>query len=332
MYILKKTTLLAAFAASVLTGSGASPSTAAPGKPLLVPGAVIEVPNSKGKFDFLQVDPVRRRLMAGHKDENTADIFDLKTNKLAARVKTGECCEAIVDVKTGTLYFSLQADKRVAVIDPVTFKETGSISVDGDLDSIFFCPSNRMIYAANDNGEYLWVIDPEAKKVVATIQIPISPELMAFDAARDRLFLNCKGTNEVVVIDIRSNQIIEKWRTLPATGPHGITYDDKFNRLIIAGNGGKMVVLDASDGKLVTEFDINLGVDQTAYDPSLRRVYCAGPEKIGIVQLTDEGAKLVGTVSTGLQGKNVAVDLVSHAVWMVYSDGQSTVAKSWNAN
>jgi DNA-binding beta-propeller fold protein YncE len=330
MSFTNKSTLLAILAATVLTASAATPSAST--KPLLVPGPVIEVPNSKGKFDFLQVDPVRRRLMAGHKDEKTADIFDLKTNKLASRVKTGECCEAIVDVKTGTLFFSLQADKRVAIIDPVTFKETGSIPVEGELDSIFFCPSNRMIYAAHDNGDHLWVIDPEAKKVVATIDIPVSPELMAFDAARDRLFLTCKGTNEVITINIHTNEIIAKWRTLPATGPHGVTYDDKFNRLIIAGNGGKMVVLDATDGSLVTEFDINLGVDQTAYDPSLRRVYCAGPEKIGIVQLTDEGATLIGTISTGLQGKNVAVDPVSHAVWMVYSDGANTYAKSWLPN
>src|SRR5262249_27231998 len=154
------------------------------------------------------------------------------------------------------------------------------------LDSIFFCPNNRLIYAAEDDGERVFVLDPEARRVTTTITIPISPELFAFDPARDRLYLNCKGTNEVVVIDARSNQIIEKWRTLPATGPHGIVYDDKFNRLIIAGNGGKLVVLDATDGKLIQEFDINLGADQLAFDPSLRRVYCAGPEKIGVVQLT----------------------------------------------
>lgn len=301
---------------------------AAEGVPL-VPGPVIEVANSKGNYDFIQVDPVRRRLMVGHKEEGTADFFDLKTNTLLHRLKIGECCEAIVDVKTGTYFLSLQADKRVAIVDPVKFKELASIAVEGELDSIFFCPNNRLIYAAHDNGESLWVIDPENKRVATTIKIPISPELMAFDAARDRLYLTCKGTNEVVVIDTRSNQILAQWRTLPATGPHGIVFDDKFNRLVIAGNGGKLVVLDAAHGKLVTEFDINLGVDQAAYDPSLRRIYCSGPEKIGVVQLTDDGAKFLGTVSTGLKGKNAAVDMVSHAVWTVFSDGDKSYAKSW---
>src|SRR5258708_374363 len=67
----------------------------------LVPGTTIEIPGSQGKFDFLEIDPVKHRLLASHEKDATADIFDLKTNKLLGRVEVGEAMAIAVDQKTG---------------------------------------------------------------------------------------------------------------------------------------------------------------------------------------------------------------------------------------
>src|SRR5476651_1431579 len=90
-------------------------------QPGLKPGASITVSGTPGKFDFLAVDPAAHRLLAGHEKDDTADFFDLDTNKLIARVKVGPCVGVTVDPKTGNYFGSVQDDKRIAIIDGRTF-------------------------------------------------------------------------------------------------------------------------------------------------------------------------------------------------------------------
>src|SRR5258708_1096019 len=91
---------------------------AAEDKATLVPGATIQINDSKGKFDFLEIDSQRHRLLAAHEKDETADFIDLTTNKVLARVKVGPAVGIAVDPKSGKYFVSVQDDKRVAVIDP----------------------------------------------------------------------------------------------------------------------------------------------------------------------------------------------------------------------
>src|SRR6218665_3712695 len=63
-------------------------------------GVVIELPGSAGKFDFLQVDAARHRLLAAHEKDDTFDLFDLTTSKLITRLKLGGVVDALADPET----------------------------------------------------------------------------------------------------------------------------------------------------------------------------------------------------------------------------------------
>jgi hypothetical protein len=70
-----------------LAASLAAVSAAVPAAPVtLQPGSTIEIPASKGKFDFLRIDEKRRRLLGAHENDGTADYFDLQKNALISRV------------------------------------------------------------------------------------------------------------------------------------------------------------------------------------------------------------------------------------------------------
>ena len=198
---------------------------AAKESPPLVPGAEIKLAGSKGKFDFLNVDPVRHRLLAAHEKDETADFFDLDSNTLLARVKTGPAVCVVLDSKTGNYFVSVQDDKRIALIDSATLKETGSIAVEGETDAILFDPKDNRLYVTHDNGKSVWAIDMDSQKVVATIAIPGAPECMDYDSTTDRIYLNIKDTNEVAVIDVKTNAVVDHWPTAPAVGPHGLAFD-----------------------------------------------------------------------------------------------------------
>ncbi len=297
--------------------------------PVLQPGVSITVPGSTGKFDFLEVDPVAHRLLAGHEKDDTADFFDLNTNQLIARVKVGPCVGITVDPKTGNYFASVQDDKRIAIIDGKTFKETGSIALPGETDAILFDAKDRRIYITHDNGKALWAVDPDARKVVATIAVAEGPECMAHDAATDRLYLNAKVANLVSVIDTKTYTVVATWPTAPAVGPHGLALDAAHGRVFVSGDNGQLVAIDTKTGKVVATAAIAAHVDQIAFDAGKRRVFCAGPNALSVVQASDEGLKTIATVDTNDTAKNVAVDAATHTVWTTFTDGKNSYAKSF---
>lgn len=296
---------------------------------LLTPGQTITIPSSKGKFDFLEVDAAHHRLLAAHEKDGTADFIDLESNRLITRLPLGPAVHVCLDAKTNQYFVSGSDEKKVYVVDAASLKPAGEIAMDGELDAILYEPKNNRVYITNDEGMHVWVIDPDAKQVVATIDIQGPPEYMLYDAGSDRIFLNLKKANAVAVIDPNPNSVTHQWSTLPAEGPHGLAFDAASGRLFAAGANGKLAIVDAKTGKLVTAVKIASGVDQNAFDPSTRRIYCAAGGELSIVQETEDGGRLLGSVKTAPTAKNVAVDPANHSVWTTYTDGTNSYAKQF---
>ena len=297
--------------------------------PLLVPGPVIEITGSHGKFDFLEIDQAGHRLLASHTADGTVDVFDLATNRLLGRPATGAAQDTAVDTRSGKYFAAVSEEKLVAIIDAKTLKITKTIPTEGPLDGIVFDPKNRCVYAAHDSGKELWVVSADTEKIVATIAIPGAPEYLLYDAVTDRIYLNIKTTDEVVVIDPAKNAIVAHWPTAPAKGPHGLALDAVSGRLFASGNNGRLVVIECGTGRVLGSTTITPKVDQIAFDPGLQRIYCAASDVLSVVQATPDGAVFLDNVASAPGAKNVAVDTRTHAVWTTYTDGKNAYAKSW---
>ena len=288
---------------------------------LLVPDNPILVPGSTGSFDFLEVDAPRRRLLASHTGNHTLDVFDLDTGKLIKHVATGKAQGVAVDTAGGKYYVSTSADQIVAVVASGTLEKVGEIKLPGDADDILFNPKNRCVYVDHDHGTNVWVIDTKTLKIVAAVPIPDTPEALVYDPASDRLFQNIISDTSVLVIDPASNTVKERWPLAPAARPHGLAIDSKTGRLFSAGNNGKLVVIDSTDGRQIVTVDIAKGTDQIVFDAGKKRVYCGcGGGIISVVAETADGAALLGNVQTVGTGKTLALDPKTHAVWTAYFD------------
>lgn len=292
-------------------------------------GTSIEIPNSKGKFDFLRVDSRRHRLLAAHENDGSADFFDLQKGTLITRIKLGGAVDTAVDNDSKYYYLSVQEAKRVAVVDAETLKEVKSVKLEGPTDAIIFEPKNGMVYVTHDEGSNVWVIDPKTVKVTADIKVPGVPEFMVYDPGADRIYLNIKNKDQVAVIDPASNHVVAEWSTAPASLPHGMALDAEHHRIFTAGGNGKLAVIDTQSGRVVDSTDIAPKVDQIAFDPASHLLYCAGADKMSVINTS--GAKLAsaGELETAASAKNVAVDPQTRAVWTTYTDGKSSYARSW---
>jgi YVTN family beta-propeller protein len=295
----------------------------------LTPAASVEIPNSKGKFDFLRIDSTRGRLLAAHENDGTSDFVDLKKSALITRLKVGGPVDTAVDNDSKFYYVSVQDPERVAVVDAETLKEVKSIKTPGPTDAILYEPKNHKVYVTHDNGRDVWVIDPASAKVVATIVIPGVPEFMVYDEKADRIYLNIKTKDTVAVIDPASNTVTAQWPTAPALQPHGLASDAVNHRIFVAGGNGKLVAIDTLTGSTTGSIDIVPKVDQIAFDATGELLYCAGADKMSVVRTSGGKMVALGDLPTAATAKNVAVDPQTRAVWTTYTDGKSSFAKSW---
>jgi hypothetical protein len=106
-------------------------------------------------------------------------------------------------------------------------------------------------------------------------------------------------------------------------------FDAARGRMFVSGDNGVLVALDAQSGKIVAQAPIADHVDQIAFDASTRRVFCAGPGKMSVVQSSDEGLANVATIETNTTAKNVAIDAATHLVWTTFTDGKNSTAQSF---
>jgi DNA-binding beta-propeller fold protein YncE len=281
--------------------------------PILVPGGA-------GGYDWMAVDTTERRLLATHKGKGTLVVLDLTSGTKVTSIPVGAAQGIAVDAADGKYFVGDEDEHKVVVLDQKTLEKKNEIPVTGPVDAVALDPKRHLIFADCDNGTEVWVIDARSEKIVGTVKVSGAPEWIEYDPATDRLYQNVKTDATVQVIAPDEKKVKEVWKTAPATGPHGLAVDTAAGRVYTAGNNGKLAVLDIKTGKLLASADIGTGVDQIAFDPEKKRIYCACRSVLSVVEATPDGAKLLANVPQPKGAHTLAVDPATHAIWVSYAD------------
>jgi len=324
-------TILAAAAAIALCGAAPSaapvpsPSATAtvpPGAGALVAFPPVIVPRSPGYFDYMTVDGDYRRLLVAHADSDKLAIIDVDAGTVIQAVDLGNNtggAGVAVDVRDGK-YFVGTAANRVVDINRKNMVLQQYITLPGPVDAIVFDPKNDTLYADEDHGSHVWAIDAKRDRLVASIALPGDPEYVDYDPVSNRVYQNIKPAPSLVVaIDPGSNTIAARWPVAPAVSLHGLAIDSASGRVFSVGLNGKLAVIDVKTGTIVTEVDVAGRVDQIAFDPATKRVYCpSGSGVLTVVQETDAGASVLDTITVPRGTHSLAVDPKTHDVWISY--------------
>ena len=310
-------------AAAITTSSSAQDSA-----PLLKAHTAIALPGRPGHFDWMMVDSEKHRLLAAHPGAGTLTVYDLQTKEIK-ELETGPVNGVAVDSKTDKI-FAGGPNKKIVVFNRTNLEKIEEIELPGPADTLAFNTKNGMLYVDEDDGLQVWVIDAKTDKIVHSVVISGAPEYVEYDPVTDRLYQNIKDKNTVQVINPENDKVESDWPTDPITGPHGLAIDSKTQRLFSAGKNSKMAILDMKSGKVLSTVDIGNGVDQIAFDPFTKRVYCACDGEITVVEETEAGAKVIGKVTIPKGAHTLAVDPKNHSVWISYSDEKASYIQRYS--
>lgn len=270
-------------------------------------------------FDYVTVDAQHRNVIAAHTGARSLLIVDADTGKIKANVRIGACHGVAYDPASGHV-FAGTSEGKIVEVDVDAKQVVQSASVDGEVDAIAYDATLGRIYADEDDGTKVWVIDAKTFKPLATVAVPgHKPEYLAVDPQTHDVYQNIANTAEVAVIDARTLSVRTSFKTPELISNHPLQYDALFGQIVTAGSNGVMSAYDRS-GKLLGRAEVPKGIDQCDLDAALHVLACAHGNGVTLVQLARDGAPNVSETAAVPPGTHsVGIDAQTHDLWIVWA-------------
>jgi 6-phosphogluconolactonase (cycloisomerase 2 family) len=274
-------------------------------------------------FDYVTVDARRRRVYAAHGGNASLLIVNADTGKVMGQVHVGPMAGVAVNDVTGNVYTGDGTDKAVSEVDPVAMKEVHRVNVDGPVDAIAFDPQYHRIYADEDNGTRVFIIDTNSFRHVGTVTVPgHKPEYLVVDPQTHDVYQNIATDNAIAVIDPKTLTATRIIQTPNLRNNHPLQFNVNNRTLIAAGENGVLAVYGL-DGAAIASTAIPTRVDQCAFDEQRSWLACAASGSIVLYDVPYSGAPtMLGQLSVAARMHTVAIDGATGRLWAVWGSPQ----------
>ncbi len=273
---------------------------------------------AKHGFDYVTVDPVRRRVYAAHGGNNALLIVSADTGKVLGQVKVGPMAGVAVNAATGNVYTGDGDDNAVSEVDPVSMKEIHRVSVQGHVDAIAYDAKYHRIYGDEDDGTRIFIIDTRTFKHVATIPIPgHKPEYLQIDPQTHMLYQNIASDSEVAVIDPATLKVTRIFKTPEIKNNHPLQLDAANSTLFVGGVGKLSAYTE--QGRRIATVALPPHVDQCSIDQQRSMLACAANSSIVLYRIAANGTPAqVGMRKVGARMHTIGIDAKTGRVWVVW--------------
>lgn len=284
---------------------------------------------SGGGYDYLTVDSASDNLYISHGSQ--VNILNKTTGDSIGVIKTEKDVHGIALVHAlGKGYISNGSANSVLVFDLKTNQVLGHVPAGMFSDGIFYDDFSKKVISCNGRSKNMTVIDPTTDKAVATIQLTGWPETAVSDGA-GKIYVNNAEKSEIDVIDATTYKIINTWPLAPAKGPSGLAIDRQTMRLFAGCDGNKLVVMNATNGKIVTTLPIDDECDAVCFDKKLKTVYSSNGEgTLTIIkELSPDQFTIAQVLKTQKGARTQAVDQITHMIYLPTGDFKPKDPKSF---
>ena len=244
-----------------------------------------------GGFDYIQADGAGRRLyiprgavQGDNPQPGRVTIFNLDTLEPAGEIANTRGNGAAIDSKSGHGFAS---SNPVAMWDTKTMGVIKTIEVAPKCrpDGIMADPFNQRIYVFSHPTMDATVIDAQDGSVLGTIDLGGAPEEAVSDG-KGRVYVIIQDKSNVAVIDAKTMKVTAHYDFAEkGSRCNGLALDGKNHVLFAAcGRSGDanadppqptMVILSATDGKILTTLPLAGGSDGAVFNPKTMEAFSA---------------------------------------------------------
>jgi YVTN family beta-propeller protein len=276
----------------------------------------IKVPD--GGFDYATFDSQTGKVLMARTDFTT--IIDAKTGKVS-QLNSAAPGHMAVPVPGTSLIVLPQRPGMVRIVDMKTDKMLADIKAGQNPDGAVYDSFSKTVFVMNHDSGESTVIDPVARKTVATIPVGGTLEFPASDGA-GKVFVNVTSVPEIAVIDVKSKAVTARYKLDGCRGASGLAYATKAKLLISSCGNGMAKVLQADTGKEIASLPIARGPDAVIYDPvrQLAFIPCGGDGILEIISVADPAhVASVGHIQTEPGSRTGTLDPQSGRLYLMAS-------------
>ena len=235
------------------------------------------------------------------------------------QVRVGPLAGVAVNAADGHVFTGDGDDDAVSEVDPVAGTEVHRIAVAGPVDAVAYDATLGRIYADEDDGTRIFVIDSKTFKQIGTVALPgHKPEYLAIDPKTHDVYQNIADLSEVAVVDPTTLTVTRTIATPELTNDHPLQYDAAYGVILTAGTNGKLSVYTPA-GKVLSTIDVPARIDQCTLDEGRHVLACAGGGKVTLIAVDAGGQASILVQADAAKGTHtVGVDAATGAAWAPY--------------
>ncbi len=262
-----------------------------------------------GGFDYVYADSAGRRLyIARSGNPGRMTVFNLDTLEPAGEIPNVSAHGAAVDPKS---HHGFGTSKPVAMWDTKTMTLIKTIDVDGGPDGILFDAFNDHVYILSHRAPNATVIDSKDGSIAGTIDLGGAPEQAVADG-KGHVYVDIEDKGNIAVVDAKTMTVTAHYDLAGKGGTcAGLAMDVKNNILFAAcRNPATMVILNASDGKILETLPIGSGTDGAVFNPKTMEAFSSqGDGTLSIIKENSPTSFVVEqTVQTPPRAKTLTLD------------------------
>ncbi len=276
-----------------------------------------EIPvGGEGGWDYLSLDSAAGRLYVSHGTKVV--VIDVAKNEVVGEITNTPGVHGVaLAPELGKGMVTCGRENKAAIVDLKSLKIISKVATGENPDGMLYEPGRNEFYTFNGRGESATVINASGT-VIATIPMGGKPEFPQADPAAGRVYDNLEDKSEVVAIDTKKHEVVNRWPVAPGEEPSGMAIDQAHHRLFLGCGNKLMVMMDSTTGKVVASVPIGDGVDANAFDPGTQLAFSSNGE--GNVTIAHEDAPdkltVVQTLETERGARTMTLDPKTHRIYL----------------
>jgi DNA-binding beta-propeller fold protein YncE len=262
-----------------------------------------------GGFDYVYADADGRRLyIARQGNPGRMTVFNLDSLESVGEIANVSAHGAAVDPKS---HHGFATSKPVSMWDTKTMTLIKTIDVEGGPDGILFDSFNDHVYILSHREPNATVIDSKDGAIVGTIDLGGAPEQAVADG-KGHVYVDIEDKGNIAVVDAKTRTVTAHY-DLAGKGATcaGLAMDVKNNILFAAcRNPATMVMLNATDGKILDVLPIGNGTDGATFNPKTMEAFSSqGDGTLSIIKENSPTSFVVEqAVQTPPRAKTLTLD------------------------
>jgi hypothetical protein len=227
----------------------------------------------EGGTDYIYADADARRLYIARtgKDTPRVTVFNLDTLAPEPDIPGTNAHGVVVSTKSSHGFVS---SKPIQMFDSKTLMPIKTIEVMGNPDGMLYDAFNDHVYILSHQAPHVTVLNAADGAVLGTIDLGGMPEQAASDG-KGHIYIDVEDKANIAVVDAKTMMVTAHYDLTGSGGTcAGLAMDAKNNILFAACRmPANMVILSATDGKIITTLPINGGTDGALFNPNTMEAF-----------------------------------------------------------